>query len=301
VTELFELLVNGLSLGGTYALLALGLAVIFAILGLINFSHGELITITGYTMYFMALTRIPWIFILVSAILVAAIAALLLERVAFRPLRNASPTSGLMTTFAVMMILQVAWSNFISPLRRTVIIPEFLGGTTSLGQASIGNIQIMAIVASAISLAGVTVFLKRTDLGIALRAAATNFTVTRLMGIRADRVIAMAFFLSGLLAGIAGVLWIGQRAMVYPYVGIPPVLKAFIAVVFGGLDSLAGAAAGGLILGFVEVVLRTYLPHALLPYREALELSVVVLVLLRWPSGLLSIYKSVCASSKQTA
>lgn len=291
MAEVFELLVNGLSLGGTYALLALGLAVVFAILGLINFAYGEFITITGYTMYFLALTQLPWAFIIIGAIFAAAAAALLMERIAFRPLRNASATSGLMTTFAVMMILQVAWSNLISPLRRTVIVPDILAGTTSLGQASVGNIQIIAIITSAVSLLGLTIFLKRTDMGIAMRAAATNFTVTRLMGIRANRVIATAFLISGLLGGIAGILWVGQRAMVYPYIGVPPVLKAFIAVVFGGLHSLAGAATGGVILGFVEVILRTFLPDNILPYREALELTVVILVLLRWPGGLLSIFR----------
>ncbi|MBW2619582.1 MAG: branched-chain amino acid ABC transporter permease [Deltaproteobacteria bacterium] len=278
-----------LSLGGTYALLALGLAVVFSIMGLINFAHGELIAITGYTMFFLAMTGLPWAFIIAGAILVSAVAAILMERIAFRPIRNASATTGLMTTFAVMMILQVAWSNLISPLRQSVVVPGVLAGTTHLGQAAIGNIQIIAIIVSAVSLIGLTVFLKRTTLGIAMRASAQDFPVTRLMGIRANRVVATTFLISGLLAGIAGVLWISQRAMVDPHVGLHPVLKAFIAVVFGGLHSLGGAVLGGLILGCVETALRTFLPDSLLPYREALELTVVILILLRWSGGLLTI------------
>ena len=290
MTQVLDLIINMLAMGGTYALLALGLAVVFSIMGLINMAHGELIAVTGYAMFFLAMTGLPSGFVIAGAILASIVAALLMERIAFRPIRNASGTTGLMTTFSVMMILQVAWSNFISPLRQSIVVPDFLSGTTHLGEAAIGNIQIISIVVSAVSLIGLTLFLKRTTMGIAMRASAQDFMVTRLMGIRANRVVAAAFLISGLLAGIAGVLWISQRAMVDPNVGLYPVIKAFIAVVFGGLHSLGGAVLGGLVLGCIETILRTFLPDSLLPYRAPLELTVVILVLLRWSGGLQTIF-----------
>jgi branched-chain amino acid transport system permease protein len=290
MNQLLEIIINSLSLGGTYALLALGLAIVFGILQLINFAHGELIAITGYGMFFLSMIGLPWALIIIFAIAITVVAILLLERIAYRPVRNAPPTSGFMTSFAVMMLLQVAWTNFISPRRRSVVLPEFLSGTTAFGGITIGNIQIVAILITTISLIALGLFLKRTNLGIAMRAAATDFQVTRLMGIRANRVVASAFAISGFLAAIAGVVWIAQRASIEPTIGLAPTIKAFIAVVFGGLTSLTGAAMGGLVLGFVEIILRTLLPADIVPYREALELTVVILILIHWPGGLISIF-----------
>ena len=123
-----------------------------------------------------------------------------------------------------------------------------------------------------------------------MRAAAEDFPTTLLMGIRANRVIATAFAISGLLAGFAAFLWLAQRGSVDPHIGLNPTIKAFIAVVFGGVGSLSGAVAGGVILGVMEVCLRTFLPDSALPFREAIGYSFVILILLRWPDGLISIF-----------
>ncbi len=296
MNTLFDLITNALSLGGVYALLALGLAIVFSILHLVNFAHGELIAVTGYSMYLLALIGLPWAYILILAIVIAVVAALLMERIAFRPVRNV-PTAGLMTSFAVMMILQVAWSNLISNLRRPVVIPEFLSGTVTFGDFNVSALRLIAIGVSAAALISLNQFLTRTNIGIAMRAAAEDYAVTRLMGIRANRVVATAFAISGLLAGVAGILWIGERATVDPHMGLAPVLKAFIAVVFGGLNSLTSAVLGGLVLAAVEVAFGFYLPAGLIAYRDALSLTVVILVLLKWPGGLLSILQSTVKSS----
>ncbi|MBW2092653.1 MAG: branched-chain amino acid ABC transporter permease [Deltaproteobacteria bacterium] len=288
--DLITVIVNGLSVGGMYALLALGLAMVFAILGLVNFAHGELIAVTGYSIYFLAFTGMPFSLIVIFAVIFAVIAALLMERIAFRPIRNATLATGLMTSFALEMILESGWSNFVSPLRMPLYIPPWVLHYWPIGGSGISTYQIIAILATIITVVSLTIFLKRTTLGLAIRAAAENFPVTQLMGIRANRVIATAFAISGLLAGVAGFLWLAQRCSVDPHIGLNPTIKAFIAVIFGGVGSLSGAVAGGLILGFMEVSLRTYLPESALPFREAIGYFVVVLILLRWPDGLISIF-----------
>ncbi|MBL9052440.1 MAG: branched-chain amino acid ABC transporter permease, partial [Tabrizicola sp.] len=144
-----------------------------------------------------------------------------------------------------------------------------------------------SIVVTGVSLAALTLFLKRTTMGQAMRAAAEDFQVLRLMGIRANRVIAVAFALSGALAGISAVLWVAQRGSVDPLMGFVPVLKAFVAAVIGGLGSLPGAVAGGFVLGVSEVLFQAFLPEALLPFRDAFVLSVVIAILIWRPEGLI--------------
>jgi branched-chain amino acid transport system permease protein len=280
--------VNALALGGTYALLALGLAMVFSVLGLINFAHGELMTITGYGMFFALAAGAPYGLALVIGILLATAAAVLMERVAFRPVRHASPTTMLLTGFAVSTVLHILFQNLISARPRAIPVPDALSGAVDLGVLQIGTIQLVSICVTALSLFGLTVFLRRSMLGVAMRAAAQDFNTTRLMGINANLVISTAFAISGILAGIAGVLWLFQRGSVDPMMGFLPVLKAFIAVVLGGLGSLGGAVVGGFALGIIEVALRAYLPEAALPYREALSLTLVIAVLFFWPGGLLA-------------
>lgn len=281
--------VNALSLGGTYALLALGLAIVFSILGLVNFAHGELTTITGYVMFFAAAgAAMPFVGVVPMAVLGAILAAVLMERVAFRPVRGASGTTLLLTSFAVSIILQVLFQNFISPRPRPIPFPSFLDGNVAIGGIDVGFIQATAIVVTAVLLPLLLLFLRRTTLGMSMRAAAQDFTITRLMGIRANAVIAAAFALSGLLAGVAGVLWVAQRGTVDPAMGFTPVLKGFMAGVIGGLGSLSGAVAAGFLLGFIEVMLQAFLPQAVLPFHEALVWVFLIAILLWRPHGLLA-------------
>jgi branched-chain amino acid transport system permease protein len=277
---------NALALGGTYALLGLGLAVVFSVLGLINFAHGELMTLTGYGIFYALLAGISYPLALLLGVLIAAGAAVLMERIAFRPVRNASGTTMLLTSFAVSTILHVLFQNLISARPKAIAVPDALIGAVNIGTMQIGLIQLLSIAITAISLLALTLFLRRSLLGIAMRAAAEDFNVARLMGVNANLVISTAFAISGLLAGVAGVLWLFQRGSVDPMMGFLPVLKAFIAVVLGGLGSLTGAVIGGFILGIIEVTLRAYLPDHLLAYRDAISLTLVILVLFFLPQGI---------------
>lgn len=279
-------LLNAVALGGTYALLALGLAIVFSVMGLINFAHGDLMTATGYGIVFGLLAGLPFTLALAAGVGLAVVLAVSLERVAFRPVRRASPTIMLLTSFAVSTILHILMQNLISARPRPIPIPGILTGAVSIGSLQIGAIQLLSILVAAISLVALLVFFRATLLGVCIRAAAEDFDVARLMGVRANRVIAVAFALSGLLAGIAGILWLFQRGSVDPLMGFVPVLKAFIAVVLGGMGSLVGAVAGGFILGVIEVLLRAFLPDSLLSYREAISLSIVIAILYVYPDGL---------------
>lgn len=279
--------VNALALGGTYALLALGLAVVFSILGLINFAHGELMTITGYGLVFSLATGMPYVGALICGMALAVLCAVLMERVAFRPVRRASTTTMLLTSFAVSSILHTAFQNFISARPKAVPVPEWLGGAFTAAGIQIGAIPSLSILVTVVALAALVWFFQSWHTGLAMRAASEDFAVTRLMGINANRVIAASFAISGLLAAVAGVLWLFQRGSVDPMLGFVPVLKAFIAAVLGGLGSLQGAVLGGLILGATEVMLRAYLPEALLGFRDAIALALIIGLLILFPNGLM--------------
>jgi len=284
---LFQQVVNALSLGGTYALLALGLAMVFSVLGLINFAHGELMTVTGYAMFYAIGAGIPFAGAVLLGISAAILTAIVMERIAFRPVRDASMATMLLTSFAVSTILHMLFQNLISARPKAIPVPDWMIGAIDFAGLSIGVIQGISIAATALLLTALTIFLRRSHLGMAMRAAAVDFPVTRLMGINANAVIATAFAISGLLAGVAGVLWLAQRGSVDPLMGFLPVLKAFIAVVLGGLGSLAGAAVGGFVLAFIEVGLRAYLHEDWLPFRESIGLTLVIVLLLLRPEGLL--------------
>nr|WP_323781144.1 branched-chain amino acid ABC transporter permease [Amylibacter sp.] len=279
--------VNALALGGTYALLALGLAVVFSIMGLINFAHGELMTIAGYVLMYCGIAGVSFVIAVPLALTASVLAAVAMERIAFRPVRNGSGATMLVTSFAVAMILQVLFQNLISTRSQPVLLPALLSDSVRIFGMVIGVNKLAAIVATVVLLVFLDWFMKHQKTGIAMRAAAEDFAIARLMGIKANTVIAGAFALSGLLAGVAAVLWVSQRASVDPLMGFMPVLKAFIAAILGGLGSLRGAVAGGFLLGFIEIYLAAFLPPEMQEFRDPIGLGIVVLVLLFRPNGLI--------------
>jgi len=286
VDALISYLVNVISLGGTYALLALGLAVVFSVLGLINFAHGELMTLTGYVLLAGILTGQPFWLAAIVAVIAGGISAALMEFAAFRPVRNASGATLLMTSFAVSMLLQVLFQNGISPRGQAVPVPTWLTTSLSIGNSQISKVQIMSITVGVLSLLALKFFFDRSYWGWAIRAAADDFEIVGLMGVKASRLITFAFLLSGLLAGVAGVLWVIQRGSVDPLMGFKPVLAAFIVAVIGGLGSLTGAVAGGFILSAIEIALQTWLPPNVMPYRDAVTYTLVVIILSIFPNGI---------------
>lgn len=285
-SELVQNLVDGLSVGSTYALLALGLAMVFNILNLINFAHGELLTVAGYTMYFGTEHNLSWGLIVPLAIGASTLAALLMERIAFRPLRGSSVVTLLLTSFGVSVIIQNLFLILVSPRTQGVPVPNILNESVTIGNVDIGVLQILTMTCGAVSFGVLALFLRKTRIGIAMRAASEDFSVTRLMGVKANLVIAAAFALSGMLAGIAALFFVARRGAVEPTMGFVPVLSAFVSAVIGGLGSLSGAVLGGFALGFIQVALASFLPSSVLPWQTALLFTAVIVVLLVRPAGL---------------
>jgi len=287
--ELFiQYILTVLSLGGIYALLALGLATVFGLIGFLNFAHGDLMTICGYTMLACLAGGMPFPVAAVIGVIAAGLAAVSMERVAFRPLRGKSPMTLLITSFAIALALHVCFQVFIGTIAKPIPIPSVLSGYYTIGDVFVSKSQILAIVASVLAVLGLNYFMTRSRLGNNLRATAADFDVARAMGINANKMIALAFFISGLLAGIAALIWIAERGSVFPTMGLSPMVKALIAVIIGGLSHPKGALYGGLLLGALEATFLFILPSKLALYRDAVVLVALILFLIYRPNGIIS-------------
>lgn len=282
-------ILNALSFGAEYALIALGLAIVFSIMGLVNFAHGEVIAFGGYALAVggTLLTGNPWllmVFVLIACVLVSVA----LERAAFRTVRNADITTGLLTAFGVSIILQNVFLLLGSPRPVAATQFIFLDRVVNFGDIRVSSLQIYETVVTLIAIAGLGAFLRRSTLGIAMRAAALDFEMVRLCGIRANRVVAGAFAISGLLAGLACIFIMARRGSVEPQMGFDPVLTAFVACVVGGFGSLPGAVLGGFLLGFLEVAMLVLLPQSYGGMAQAAVFTAVAGVLIWRPDGILS-------------
>lgn len=283
-----EFIINTLSLGSLYAMLALGLVIVYGILRLVNFAYGELIMIGGYTLFLLTgFGPLPWLAVAVLAVLAAMFTSLFTELVAFRPVREKSLTAMLITSFAVSALLQNAALLIISPRARAVTLPEIFQTSVMIAGTSVPWRNVLTILTSLLMLVLLTLLLRRTVLGIALRAAADNFTMTRMLGVPANTVISAAFAISGIMAGIVSIFWIARSATVTPTIGAPPLLVAFVATVIGGMRSLTGAVVGGFVYAAIISLLGVLLPPGLLEFREAFMFAFVIIILLFLPQGLI--------------
>lgn len=287
MNDILQFILNALSLGSLYALFALGLIMVFGILKLVNFAYGELIMIAGYTWFVLQGTFLPLIGLLIASVVVAALTSIATERVAFRPVRSNSMNAMLITSFAVSTLLQNAALVFVSPRARAVDVPTFFHKTIEFGglQISVSNIIVIAV--STVTMITLLLIMQKTRLGITLRAASDDFRMLQLLGIKADKVIVTAFAISGILAGIAGFLWISRIGSVSPTVGMAPLLVALIAIVVGGMNSLSGAVVGGFFMGGLTIALQLILPQDMLAFRDAVIFGIVILVLVFRPQGII--------------
>lgn len=279
---------NALSVGGEYALLALGLAIVFSVMGLVNFAHGDLITVGGYAMFLVVLLGFADpLYVLPVGVLATVLMALLLNQVAFKPVRNAPPTTGMLTAFGVSIIIQNLALIFVGSRPKAVPTAAWMTDTLHLGSVRIPVVQVLETAITLAAIAALVVVLRSTTVGLAMRAAAKDVATVKLMGVRADRVITTAFAISGFLAGLAGVFLLARRGAVDPFMGFAPVLKAFVAAVLGGFGSLPGAVVGGFALGIAEVTLQAILPADISGFRDAFVFLFVGLLLLVRPQGIL--------------
>jgi branched-chain amino acid transport system permease protein len=285
MTELVQNLIDALALGSLYALIALGVTVVYTVMDMMNFAHGEFIMLSAYALFVLA--GVPFGVAVAGALVTGVLIAVLAERVAFRPVRRADLSAQLVTSLAVATIVQNAVVAIVNARPKSVATPSFVGETTQIGSLSVPNLEFVTLALTAIVLAGLGWMLYRTRSGLAIRAASENFDMARLLGVRADRVIALSFAVSGALAAVVGVLLVMQTGQVSPTMGLTPVLVGFVAVVIGGFGRMSGAVIGGLFLGIVSSLLGAYLPDNLVPFRDAIVFSLPVAILIFRPHGLL--------------
>lgn len=286
MSSLLQSLVNALNLGGLYALYALGVALIFGILRLVNFAYSSLIMAGGYTLVFT--DGWPLALRIAAAVLVCVGLAVLLELVAFRGVRTAAPETMLVTSFAISMLLSSLAETIFGSLPRSTDLDPVFRESWTFGTVYLPKINVVTIVVVGLLIGGLALFLTRTPAGLRMRAASDDFATARLMGVRADRVISVAFAISGILAAAAATLLLGANGSVTPTFGFNAVLFGLIAAVVGGLSSLPGAVLGGFVLGATSQLLQEILPVGLAPFRDAILFAAVFCLLVIRPQGLIA-------------
>lgn len=280
--------VNGLSLGSIYALIALGYTMVYGIVKLINFAHGDVMMIGAYTGYFIlqaaGATPAGLFMAFLGAMTVCAVLSLVIERCAYRPLRNAPRLNSLITAIAVELILQNAMRvlPFVGPNPRQ--FPTMETRFFSLGIIQISNVQLIVIISSAVLMLVLNYIISYTKTGRAMRAVSYDMGAASLMGVNVNRTIAVTFVIGSVLAGAGGVLYATAYPQVDPFMGYIPGLKAFVAAVLGGIGSVPGAMAGGIILGIAETMTKAYISSQ---YADAISYCILIVILLVKPAGLL--------------
>jgi branched-chain amino acid transport system permease protein len=282
-----QTLADAVGLGAIYALMAVGIGLVFGVLRLVNFAYGQLIMAGAYTLAFTAHWRVAWS--IVACFVVVVTLSLVMDRAVFRPLRGASPAVMLVATFAIAFMLQAIAllvdlrDNTIGEIA-TSIAP--LNQPTSVGSVDIRKITIVAVAVTAVVLALMAALLLRTTLGLHMRAAAADFSTARLLGVRANLVIAFAVFLSGLLAAIVAVMLTVQFPFVAPDFALRDTIVVLVGVVVGGIDRLWTATLGGFAIGFTTGVINGALPTEQTVFLPSAVFALVILVLLLRPAGL---------------
>jgi branched-chain amino acid transport system permease protein len=277
-------LIDGIGLGAVYAVVGVGIGLVFGVMRLVNLAYGELITAGGYTL--ALLSGAPAVVAIIACIAVAAALALLLERVAFRPLRGAAPATMLIATFAISFLLQNIYLLAFGSRGSTVGTLGGLNTAIAVGSLRIRWITIVAVIVATVLLGCLTLVLERTMLGLQLRAAAADLRTARTLGVRANRVIVAAFAISGVLAGAVAVLLTVQSPLVTPDFGVSVTIFALVGVVVGGLDRLWTASLGGFVIGFATAFVGDLLPSSASQYLPSVVYGLVILVILVRPSGL---------------
>lgn len=290
MSEIVQNLIDGLGQGSVYALLALGIGVIFGVMHLLNFAHGELITVGAYVTYACFTNGIRWYWIAPILVVTCTLTSLLIEQVAFRWVRGASDSTLLLTSFGVHFVVEAFFLMYVSASVKTFNRPSWITRTVDIGIAKVEVFDMVVIGVTVVVLALTAALLQRTMFGIALRAAASDFDAARLMGVRSNQVIRGAFALSGALAGVAAIFWLMRAGQATPGAGSSPMLKGVLAALIGGLGSLRGAVIGGLLLGVAEVVLKSQLPNSQLQgLSNGFVFLLIALLFIFRPQGIVTV------------
>ncbi|MDE9451931.1 branched-chain amino acid ABC transporter permease [Aliiroseovarius sp. Z3] len=294
MTNFAQLFFDAASLGGLYAMAALGIALIFGVMNLVNFAHGEYIAFCVFALIVpstdavavMFLGRAPAVLLVPLILVIGGMIAVASEYAVFRHLRNADPVAMMISSFALGFVIRnVLLATYGGRPKAISLWPE-LNTPVQIAGASVPLLQVIVILTTLLVVAALAFLLKKTRLGLEMRAAAENFTMARLLGVRANVVITGAFALSGALAAAVALIMATQTGVADVRMGGQIMLVAFIATVIGGLGSLPGAVAAGFLIGGVSVLLQAFLPLEARPFRDAFLYTLVIACLLLRPQGL---------------
>ena len=284
---LIQQLTNGLTLGSLYALVAIGYTMVYGILRLINFAHGDIFMMAMYFAFFgITVFHVPWYIAFMLVIAATALLGMLIERTAYKPLRDAPRISLLISSIGVSYLLQnLATVLFSGVAKQFPSVPLFQD-TLIIGNVYLQNLSIFTPVITLVLVVGLLFLVNKTKAGMAMRAVSKDLETAMLMGIDINKTIAITFCIGSALAAVGAVMWGLKYPKIEPYVGAMPGLKCFIAAVIGGIGNIKGAVFGGIILGFMEILIPFFLPQ-LSGYKDAFAFIALIVILLAKPTGLI--------------
>jgi branched-chain amino acid transport system permease protein len=278
---------NALSLGSLYALIAIGYTMVYGILRLINFAHGDVFMLGGYAVFYLVtLLLMPWWVAFVVAFGITGIFGVALERVAYKPLRQSPKISIMISAIGASFLIENLATVIFGGRPKGFPVPALFNRVVHIGTVSVVNISLLIPVLTAVLLLVLLIIVHRTKTGMAMRAVSTDLAAARLMGIDVNRIVSFTFGTGSVLAAIGGVMWSLKYPQLNPTMGMVPGLKCFIAAVIGGIGNISGAVLGGLLLGFIEIMVIAFLP-TLTGYRDAFAFVLLIVVLMVKPSGLM--------------
>ena len=282
--KFIETLLNGLSAGSTYAMIALGYTMVYGIAKMLNFAHGDVIMVGGYTLFIAStMMGLHPLLALLTAVIFCAVIGVTIEKLAYKPLRGASPLAVLITAIGMSKLLQSLAQIIFGSATQPVDLLDL--GSISVGGLTISTYTLITLVCSAVIMVSLSLFVKFTRLGRAMIAVSEDKAAAQLMGINVNFIITITFAIGSALAAFAGFFMVLKTFNVEPSMGAMPGIKAFTAAVIGGIGSIPGAMLGGILMGVVEAFAQT--SSVMAPYTDAIEFSILIVILLVRPSGIL--------------
>ncbi len=282
-TYYIDLLLSGITVGSLYALIAIGYTMVYGILRLINFAHGDIFMMAGFFMVYISASMPMAVAIPVVLIMTVAL-GLLIERAAYKPLRSAPRMSVMISAIGVSYLLQNLATYITGGLARPYPEIPFLKGTFMLGELKIKVITVVTPLLTVLLVIALVLFINHTKTGMAMRAVSRDFDTARLMGIKVNNIISVTFIIGSFLAGVGSILYFSNYGQVSPTIGAMPGLKAFVAAVFGGIGSIPGAVLGAYIIGICESLIKAN--DAIAIFSNAFTFALLILVLLFKPNGM---------------
>ncbi|MDD3471975.1 MAG: branched-chain amino acid ABC transporter permease [Syntrophaceae bacterium] len=279
--------IYGLTLGCLYGLLAIGYTMVYGVLRLINFAHGDLLMVSAYVAFFgIIIFSLPWPVAFLGAAIFTAVIGILIDRGAYKPIRKSPRISALITAIGVSFLLENLALVLIGGRPKSFPIPTLFNGSLSIGELKVPVLSLWILSLTLVLLVIVIGIVHKTRIGMAMRALSRDIETVSLMGIDENRVISFTFALGSILAAFGGVMWCMRYPAVEPFMGVIPGLKAFVAAVLGGIGNVTGAAIGGLILGLAEVLIVAIQPDWS-GYRDAIAFCIMIVILLTRPRGIM--------------